>query len=116
MAAGPAALSGFHFQQHFAGNTSPNTDQRGLPAPPTVGEGLSTAGILSDLDVLVAGGIHPEMGVLTVPAGRALQQASDSVRGIVGGLRPRPNSILSPGPAGEGAAARVRQTLSRLGL
>lgn len=51
-----------------------------------------------------SGGIHPESipGVILTP----LDQATDSVRGALGGLKPIYGSVVQPGPAGGAARAR----------
>lgn len=114
--AGAHILSAQGGQARFAGNTNPAPFEPGpgIPAPVSAPEAVAQAGIVSELDSILAGGLHPEM--FTQPLNRALQAASDSLRGPNGGTVPRPYSSAAPGPAGESVAARGRALLSRLGL
>lgn len=114
--AGAHILSAQGGQASFAGNTraNPTEPNPGTPAPATAPEAVAQAGIVSELDSILAGGLHPEM--FTQPLNRALEAATDSLRGPNGGLVPRPYSAAAPGPAGESVAARGRSLLARLGL
>lgn len=117
--AGAHILAAQSAQQNFAGNTRPNVaaTQAGAPAPPTAGEGLAIAGIRSDLESILSGGLHPEamVAAIAAPASRALEHIPQWA-GNFGGARPAPYSAAQPGPAGESVAARGRALLSRIGL
>ena len=86
-------------------------DESQMPAPATALEALhgavSTAG--GALSEMLSGGIHPESPV-AVPVQSGLTRATDSVAGRLGGLRPRLEGALAPGPAGYAATARERVT------
>ena len=59
-----------------------------------------------DLGGLFAGGIHPEAPILH-SVSTALARATDSVRGPLGGLTPRGNGTVAPGPAAAVASAQA---------
>lgn len=79
------------------------------PTPAQVGLTATETGdnLFGGLGDLVAGGVHPE----AVPAivARPLDVATDSVRGTLGGLRPKFGSVIAPGPAGSASAAKAVQ-------
>jgi hypothetical protein len=68
------------------------------PGATGVAEGarLATAG-MDQVESLWSGGIHPELAV-GVHAAQDLVQATDSVVGRAGGLVPRLQSTVAPGP------------------
>lgn len=55
---------------------------------------------------MLAGGLHPENFVQNVLEDVNLPKASDSLAGHLGGLIPRRNGNLMPGPAGNSVAAK----------
>lgn len=60
-----------------------------------------------DLSHVLSGGLHPESPIPQVVS-TALEQATNSARGRLGGLKPALGSVLAPGPAGTIAGARAR--------
>jgi hypothetical protein len=59
------------------------------------------------LSSILGGGFHPESATSALPLeATPLERATDSVRGVLGGLRPQTNGTQAPGPAGGTAAAQ----------
>jgi hypothetical protein len=89
-----------------AGQTRKGTDVGEAPVATTAGEAGTTV-FGGALDSLVAGGTHPEAvpGVAPTP----LEKATNSVKGVLGGLKPSPGSVVTPGPSGATAAAKTVQ-------
>jgi hypothetical protein len=97
-----AHLAGFYRQQTFAGNTNP-TIAEPTAAAPSLTEAFHSSALVSELDTMFSGGLHPE--TFLQPASRDLEAATTSIRGAHGGVTPRLGSPLQPGPAGAAAAA-----------
>lgn len=113
--AGAHNLAASFQKASIGGNTATTrslAETPGAPAPKTISEGLADAGLLGEMDQIFAGGIHPEQIFST--AARQLEQASNSLRGPHGGLRPAIGSGLALGPAGSAVSARAQGILSRL--
>lgn len=86
----------------LTGTPQPPSVSTGSPAAPTVTEtvGSSLAGIVS--------GGHATFDF----SSKQLAKATDSVKGALGGLKPRGTSVSAPGPAG--AVGRLRSAVSAL--
>jgi hypothetical protein len=84
-------------------------------AGPTVNDVLHP---LAGVGEMFTGGVHPEAVPDIVVTD--LSRATDSLRGALGGLRPRGNGVLAPGPAGalpravESIKVQVPSTLDRI--
>ncbi len=116
--AAPHILSANFKQGTFGGNTGSQLGPHpGTPAAPTLSEFADTAGLRTQLEDIVAGGVHPETFATAFAAPiRDVEQATASLRGPNGGLVPRATSNLQIGPAGQAIAARAKSLLSRVGL
>lgn len=90
-----------------------NTNTAGQTKPaiePTSTLYAPVANVTSDLEGMLTGGhsfLNPSQ-IIT-----PLEKATDSVRGPLGGLRPRAGSVLIAGPGGPAHAAAQIQTTAR---
>ena len=101
-----AILAANKINANVAGQTKTGADTGQAPVATTAHEVVSN--VTGGLDSLVAGGLHPETDASVVD--RSLQTATDSVRGPLGGLRPKGTSVTSPGPSGSTNAAQAIQS------
>lgn len=89
-----------------AGQTRRGSDVSMTPVATTAGE-ASTSLVGGELDSMLAGGVHPETVPMVTPT--PLEKPTNSIRGVLGGLKPAAGSVLSPGPTGSTATARTIQ-------
>lgn len=75
-----------------------------FPASATLHEAMSP--IVSEMDQIVAGGLHPEH--FLQPLSRALEAPTTNV-GRAGGETPRVGSVSQPGPAGSAVGRQISQ-------
>jgi hypothetical protein len=94
---------------NVAGQTRSAADAAAGSAPvaTTLSETAANLNPANALDSLFAGGVHPE----TVPGATPtpLEKPTNSVKGLLGGLKPATGSTVAPGPAGSTAAAKTVQ-------
>lgn len=107
-------LGANHSNASTAGLTGTGKPESDLAMQPPPGY-LPTGGLAE----LWGGGSHPEtLAHIGEASSTALERATDSVEGPLGGLKARLGSTVGPGPAG--GVAQIRSTLGkaakRLGL
>lgn len=112
----PQVIIGTHgvpMRVEALGRAAPDEAQMAAHTATTAAHGL-----FSPLDELVSGGIHPEGLGIVNSIGTDLVRATDSVRGPLGGLIPKPGSTVAPGPGGGVAEAKstLQKALHRIGL
>ena len=98
---------------NIAGQTRQGTDVSVAPVATTVGEAADNFNPANALDALFAGGVHPETVPTVTPT--PLEKATNSVKGVLGGLKPAIGSTVQPGPAGSTAAAKTVQAGTQRG-
>ena len=118
MAAASVHLASQRLQHSFAGNTTVDISQPGTPSPPSAHEVAYGSTIQTELESVFSGGFHPESVITAIsqPASRAIERASNSVRGPKGGLVPKAGTVYQTGPAGAAIMAQGKAFLSKLGL
>jgi hypothetical protein len=92
---------------NVAGQTRQGSDVSVAPVATTIGEAADNFNPANALDAMFAGGVHPETVPSVTPT--PLEKATNSVKGVLGGLKPAVGSTVAPGPAGSSAAAKTVQ-------